>query len=220
MDGRRRRGVANYWTLYNSNIEGEEEDAKGFERQAARRKSTKQNNQDSRDGIGGRPEGEADGGARVYIAVTFSGQGRADAGGSSDGERDGRKLFPFFFSSGTGRHVQVTGWGGHGCPKTARRDGSRFKFSAFHLRLVGGEGGRGLGEGEQQCPLAGCEEGVGGAVSSGPRNETIAVHVPGTLCHEAAVPKVPHPKRPRCWQQGHGGLKHSLRDSSYWRGGF
>lgn len=92
--------MAIYWTLYNSNIEGKRKmprDSKGRLRGGSQlNKTTK----DSRDGIGGRPEGEADGGARVFIAATFSGQGRADAGGSSDGERDGRKLFPFFLPQG------------------------------------------------------------------------------------------------------------------------
>lgn len=72
---------------------------------------------------------------------------------------------------------------------------SRFKFQHFIFGLLGGA----WAGGTRAVVPAGrlMKRGWGGAVSSGPRNETIAVHVPGTLCHEAAVPKYPTSKRRR-----------------------
>jgi hypothetical protein len=185
--------VANYWDpLQHSNIEEEEEGCQGIRRQAARRKSTKQNNQDSRDGIGGRPEVEADGGARVYIAATFSGQDGAETAALRR-ETQWAKAFPFSLAQKGGPTCPGDRLGGTWVPEDRRDEmEATSNFSAFHFRLVGGEG-RGLGERDRQCSNG---EGWGVlSVSSGPRNETIAVQVAGTSCHEAGVPKVPHPKR-------------------------
>lgn len=126
--------------------------------------------------------------------------------------------FSHFFSLRGGPACPGDRLGGHGCPKTARRDGKPLQISAFHFRLVGG--GVGWGNESSGARWQADEEGVGGAVSSGPRNETIAVHVPGTLCHEAAVPKYPTSKRRRCWQRGHGGFKTLTKRSILLARGF
>lgn len=78
------------------------------------------------------------------------------------------KAFPIFFLFRDGPACPGDRLGGTWVPKDGETRWKPLQIFSISFSACWGEGGRGLGEGEQQCPLAGCEEGVGVLCLAGP----------------------------------------------------